>query len=62
MPLATKSEKPVYGEEAALVTRERSSRSLRPSIARSIGNRDGLGILRLNYNKLPPSPSLSSLA
>ncbi|GMN69518.1 hypothetical protein TIFTF001_038567 [Ficus carica] len=46
-------EKPDRGEEATLIVGEKNSRSLRPSIARSVGNCDGLGILRSNCNKPP---------
>ncbi|GMN32526.1 hypothetical protein TIFTF001_003717 [Ficus carica] len=49
------------GEVAIFVTEEKSSRSLRPSIARFTRNHDGLGILRSNCNKPPSSPLLSSL-
>ncbi|GMN23565.1 hypothetical protein TIFTF001_000166 [Ficus carica] len=45
--------------ESRSCRRRKSSRSLRPSIAGSARNRDGLGILRSNCNKPPPSPPLS---
>ncbi|GMN67417.1 hypothetical protein TIFTF001_036482 [Ficus carica] len=62
MSLSTEREKPDCGEEATLVTGEKSSRSLRPSIAQSARNCADLDNLRSNCNKLLLSLSLSSSA
>ncbi|GMN67420.1 hypothetical protein TIFTF001_036479 [Ficus carica] len=62
MSLAMEREKPDCGEEATLVAGEKNSRSLRPSIARSARNCDGLGNLRSNCNKMLLSLLLLSSA